>query len=111
MKYKKSFSLIFPAAKVSGSESEEMEIESRPSVGREARDHGESETPHTPGLSLVGTGLSGSMNSATGTGTAAARIIGDHSHTGSQVVITLTKDDSKVVTKGMDLFIIVLYLI
>ncbi|XP_064115140.1 uncharacterized protein LOC135221254 [Macrobrachium nipponense] len=87
------------AAKVSGSESDEMEIESRSSLSRDSRDQADSETPHTPGLSLVGTGLSGSMNSATGTATAAARLIGDHNHTGSQVVITLTKDDSKVITK------------
>ncbi|XP_066949064.1 nonsense-mediated mRNA decay factor SMG8-like isoform X2 [Macrobrachium rosenbergii] len=87
------------AAKVSGSESDEMEIESRSSLSRDSRDQADSETPHTPGLSLVGTGLSGSMNSATGTATAAVRLIGDHNHTGSQVVITLTKDDSKVITK------------
>ncbi|KAK7078534.1 Protein smg8 [Halocaridina rubra] len=88
------------AAKVCGADTDDLELESRSNVARESRVHGGSETLHTPGLSLVGTGLSGSMNSATGTATAAvARMMGDNP-TGSQVVITLTKDDSKVITKG-----------
>lgn len=77
-----------------------MEVEAPTTVSRNIRDQLDPGTPHTPGLSLVGTGLSGSMNSATAT--AAARMTGDHSHVGSQVVITLTKDDSKTITKGKE---------
>ncbi|XP_045596633.2 nonsense-mediated mRNA decay factor SMG8 [Procambarus clarkii] len=85
------------AAKVDGSEDDEMEIDSPSTVNCNTREQLNSGTPHTPGLSLVGTGLSGSMNNATGT--AAARMTGDQTHMGSQVVITLTKDDSKAITK------------
>ncbi|ROT82205.1 putative protein SMG8 isoform X2 [Penaeus vannamei] len=85
------------AANVNGSESEEIEADTISTVKRESREQQDSETPHTPGLSLVGTGLSGSMNSTTGT--AAARMTGDPAHIGSQVVITLTKDDTKTITK------------
>lgn len=85
------------AAKVDESEGDEAEVEAPNTVSRGSRDQLDPGTPHTPGLSLVGTGLSGSMNSATAT--AAARMTGDHSHVGSQVVITLTKDDSKTITK------------
>ncbi|KAG7157524.1 SMG8-like, partial [Homarus americanus] len=85
------------AAKVDGSEDDEMEVDGSSAVSRDSREQLDSGTPHTPGLSLVGTGLSGSMNNATGT--AAARMTGDQTHIGSQVVITLTKDDSKVIHK------------
>lgn len=90
--------LFFAAATVNGSESEDIEVDTITTVKRESREQQDSDTPHTPGLSLVGTGLSGSMNSTTGT--AAARMTGDPAHIGSQVVITLTKDDSKTITKG-----------
>lgn len=85
------------AAKVDGSEDNEMEIEGPSAVSRDSREQIDSGTPHSPGLSLVGTGLSGSMNNATGT--VATRMTGEQSHMGSQVVITLTKDDTKAITK------------
>ncbi|XP_047489241.1 nonsense-mediated mRNA decay factor SMG8-like isoform X2 [Penaeus chinensis] len=85
------------AANVNGSESDDVEADTISTVKRDSREQQDSETPHTPGLSLVGTGLSGSMNSTTGT--AAARMTGDPAHIGSQVVITLTKDDTKTITK------------
>lgn len=60
-----------------------------PSMSRESRDKMSSDTTHTPVLSLAGTGgLSGSMNSNSGTNR-------EPQHVGSQVIITLTKDEIK----------------
>ncbi|XP_050702519.1 nonsense-mediated mRNA decay factor SMG8-like [Eriocheir sinensis] len=62
------------------------------------RDPTDSGTPHTPGLSLGGVGgLSGSV---CGGATAGRMTGGEHSHGGgSQVVITLTKDDVRMIGK------------
>lgn len=98
------------AAKVSGSDDDDTDV--TPSTSSEMgrsdidappqqllpRDPTDSSTPHTPGLSLGGVGgLSGSV---CGGVTAGRMTAGDHSHGGgSQVVITLTKEDVRLVGK------------